>query len=369
MSSLYDYFSAATRASGIAIGWMRTLLFQRGMPVKWLRLGLVVWLIVVFKHVKIGTWLMPGNVPFAPSMFNQDPTAIFEQMITWFQANLPLLIGIVAASLFLGIILLWVSSVAQFVFLNDVATNRGDVFRSWRLFMRRGLSLFLWRIGLFLITLVVVAAIIILTSVAIGSAVAYFAHGSSVAIVVFVLGLVAGLVLFMPLLALGFSVVFLRDFVVPFMYKYDLTGFDAWGYFLQLFRLHWAGFLIFALLKLIIILGLRIAALVAIVCTCGIVLWPIMVPGLDVLWIYLLAVALLPLAVFFRALGPAFLFELNPAYQMLGAMESALLDGGEAAAAGWTDGGQMPDSASDTSAYGEDRPVYDSAGGSTGDHR
>jgi hypothetical protein len=230
---------------------------------------------------------------------------VFHSIAQWITDNLGLVIVIGTALLLIGLaiflVLLWVSSRGKFMFLDNVLHNRALVAEPWTRFRAQGNSLFLWRL--------VFSAIILMIVLITGGAIAFCAIGlqeSGVMLFPLVLSI---LLLVLAAMAAGYVGTLLEDFVIPLMHRDSLSATAAWGRFLALHRVATGRFILYALWKLVLGLAALLAVLIAGFGTCCIGFLIMAIP-------YLGAVLLLPVSVFFRLLGPQFLGQFGPDFDV-----------------------------------------------------
>ncbi len=209
------------------------------------------------------------------------------------------ILGGIFAFLLILVVISWVWSRGEFVFLDAVVHDRRAIAAPWRENRDLGNSLFYWRAGFALVTLplgIGILALVWFTALhgRIPFAVADVAWPVLAAIVVFV---------WVPLaIASAYVKAFLNHFVVPIMYRDRLLAMAAWGKFLGLFRQRPGAFLLYGLWVLALRVGVAIAVILAFCLTCCVLACVSIVP-------YLGTVALLPVSYAFRALGPEFLAQ------------------------------------------------------------
>jgi hypothetical protein len=216
--------------------------------------------------------------------------------------GLVLMFVLIGALLLLLVVLalLWVSSRAHFVFLDDVVHGRALIAEPWRRFRREGNSLFLCRIALFFgaCILIAVALVTVLSSVGLG-ALLRGQPGKVTALALSVVGFVGLL-----FVALGYAAFFLSAFVVPIMHRYRLGAIDAWRRFLGVFRSHPLPFLAVGLAVVAAFVAFGISAFVFGLMTCCLGFLLLVVP-------YLSNVLLLPLTVLYRSFTLEFLAQFD----------------------------------------------------------
>jgi hypothetical protein len=205
-----------------------------------------------------------------------------------------------------GIVLLWVFSRGQFVFLEAVARDRKAIVEPWRTYREQGNSLFLWRLlfslAFFGCFLLVLAAV-------------FYAgfHGriptsmEDVAWVPLVLIVVS---VWLPAVLISIYLThFLHHFIVPIMYRDRLKTNAAWRKFLPLFTRRPFAFLLYGLFVFGLHILLSIATVVAMCLTCCLLLCVLVIPFVGV-------VALLPVHYTLRGLGPEFLRQFGDEYSL-----------------------------------------------------
>ena len=214
---------------------------------------------------------------------------------------LPLILLGVLAVIAIALVVLWVSSRAKFIFLDNVVHNRAHIVEPWHRLKGRGDSLFLWRLGFIAALLGVL--LLIAAAVFIPAATLSFSdalRGLSFA------GILLGVMTVTMIGVVAFFVVLLlENFVIPIMYKFDLRATEAWRYFLPWLKSYGGWFVIYGLLVLVAAVLLQM--LVAMLClfTCCIVLLP-----------YVGTVILLPVWVLYRAYGIEFLAQFHPDFDL-----------------------------------------------------
>ncbi len=217
----------------------------------------------------------------------------------WFIA----IIFIAAVVIVVVILLLWLSSRGKFMFLDNVVHNRAEIAKPWRQFRREGDSLFLWRLvfSVFIFALFIgFAAFFFITAnrlYAVG-----FSHRVPVP---FLVGM--GIVFLLLITIIGFISLFLNDFVVPLMYKDNLTATQGWNRFLILLGRYPVHFILYGLLILLLIILFVIVVVVAGLITCCIGWLLLVIP-------YIGTVVTLPFWYALRAFSLEFLGQFGAEY-------------------------------------------------------
>jgi hypothetical protein len=292
---------AATFIPPLERAWERTrlLLLQPFNPEVWLVVGFAAFLAGIGGGGRTG---MNWRGGFTPQFqhYSDRPLRAFTDLVAgpvWLLFGS----GLVILSLAIGIALLWVSSRAKFVFLDNVLHGRGAIVEPWKRFGELGNSLFIWRLG-FLLAMLVLFGALITPMIWIGREMSgsdwMGPAGAATVATGVLLSLVSGvIVLVVVLLA--------ESFVVPLMYHGNLTALRAWGALLGLLRRNPADFLIYGLLVLFAFVALALTWAVSWIVTCCIAPLLLSVP-------YVATVLVLPLHVVFRLYSVEFLSQFGP---------------------------------------------------------
>lgn len=281
--------------------WARTrgALFSPFDPGRWLVLAFAAWLAHLGRGGGLPAWSFRGR---GDDRWKDFGVPVGEWR-DWLWS--PLGLGIVALAACCGValalVLMWVSSRARFVFLDDVARNRAAVVAPWREFRVEGNSLFLWRLLFGLLALAVAAL------VAGGIVLLWIGLGRDAAGAGLVLLVAASLLAALPMAVAAACVYcFLEHFVVPIMYRDRVGAVQGWRRFLRSFRRNPWAFLLYGLFLLVLYIGLFVVIVLAGCATCCIGFLLLALP-------YVWAVILLPVLYTFRAFGPEFLSQFGPA--------------------------------------------------------
>jgi hypothetical protein len=218
----------------------------------------------------------------------------------------PLLIALLVVGIIVWIVFQWLGARGKFVFLDGVMQERARIAEPWHRYARQGNSLFLWRFGFYLVTGVLAGGVLLSTAGA--ALLGWLGFRSPVALAPPILAGLALLVLIA--LVSAFILLLLDAFVVPLMYRHELTTSQAWGRFLPLFRENLGSFVRFALVCLVIGIAIGAAVLAVGFATCCVGFLLIALP-------YVGQVVLLPVYVVLRAFGPEFLAQFGPEFDVL----------------------------------------------------
>ncbi len=229
------------------------------------------------------------------------------QLLDWLQAHLtPVLLiggGVLLLFVALGLLLTWIGSRGQFMFLDNLVKDRPAVAEPWRRFAGEGNSLWLW---IFSIGTAVFVLVLALAGFAVWMAIpAIRAERFTARAVVGVLAVLPPILL--VALAWGLFRFYLINFVVPIMYQRGVGTRAALGLFwTKLFRPNLWPFALFFLMCLLLGLASGFLMLFGICLTCCIAALP-----------YLSSVAFLPILVFFRSYSLYFLAEFGDEWRLI----------------------------------------------------
>jgi hypothetical protein len=290
------YFEPLSRA------WerMKFILWRPFELAKWLVLGFSAWLAGLTDSAGGGGWKYTADrndFPWCSSWPGGGSLGDAGEALLW----LPLVFILVIAIAAILLLILWLSSRAKFIFLDNVVHNRAHIVEPWNRLRALGNSLFLWRLFFLVVCGLIALALILIffapaMTLSFSDAIAglsYAAMGFGVMILV-AFGIVAGFVALM-----------LEGFVIPIMYKFDLTATEAWRYFLPWLKTRSWQFVLYALLVVVLALGFVLIFGLACLLTCCIVAIP-----------YVGTVILLPLWVTYRIYSIEFLAQFDPGFDL-----------------------------------------------------
>ncbi|MBD3237714.1 MAG: hypothetical protein GF330_13505, partial [Candidatus Eisenbacteria bacterium] len=289
----------------LARAWARSkgLLFRPFSFSLWFVLGFTAWLARLWENA--GFWgskswresIQVHDQDWGTHFHGHGDVDLTEMLgISGLAAGLVLLL--IVGALVLAILIAWLSSRGEFMFLDNIVHLRSRISEPWRRLGRLADSLFLWRLavqiagGLLALMLILPGALMI-AGIATGGA----WRGVGV-LGVIVLGLV-GLAVAIAAALVNF---WTDHCVVPIMYRYDLRILDGWRRFLPLLSAHPGSFVLFGLFYLVLSIayGIAVFAFGLLTCCVG---W--LIVGIP----YLGTVAQLPIFVTARALGPEFMAQ------------------------------------------------------------
>ena len=228
--------------------------------------------------------------------------------------HLPLIIGIGSAVaifvLAIIVVVMWLSSRGQFMFLHCVAENKAEVKIPWHKYRSQANSLFFFRVILLVLSLVCFAILAGMTIMLLVISRKSHSNAGFIFIAIFS-GLLA-----MPLVIV-FAIInkFTKDFVVPVMYLRNCTCLNAWREFLTLLANNKGMFTLYILFQIVIAMAISTILMAAFCLTCCIAGCFMAIP-------YLGTVLLLPVFVFKRSYSLYYLKQHGPAYDVFAFAET-----------------------------------------------
>ena len=293
---------AYTKPLSRALGRMKRALFQPFDIGKWLALGFAAFLAGLTDWNNGGGSGSGGKKDVDWRDIFDFPYLAWDWLCEhpgWFTLIIFGLLVLIA----LFVLLTWLSSRGKFMFLDNVIHNRANITKPWYDFRWLGNSLFVWRLcfgficfGLFVLFLV----FCYLTLYEL-----YDSYAPRSMMILAILGLIlAGMLL---LTIMGYISLFLEDFVIPIMYRNNLSILTAWGRFISLFTGHVLHFLLYGLLVFSLHVLVVICVIAAGLLTCCLGLILLMIP-------YIGSVITLPISFTFRAFSLEFLQQFGPEY-------------------------------------------------------
>lgn len=270
-------------AAEVALAHTRRVLVDGFDPSKWLGLAVCAWL------AQLATQPPSLNLDL-PSSGSLPNLEGFAEL--WIIAAA---LAVLAVTMAVWAALTWVRSRGQFMFLDGVVHDRGDIAAPWRAFVAEAWSLTRFRLVLDLLTTV--------AAIAAGGALwAAYATSSSPVSVEWMLGGAAAL--FIPLLCAWALVAWLtHEVLVPVMYARQCGVVDAVRALRGELQTHIGAFLTYLFVRSMagFVVFLITNALGCMLCCLSIV------P-------FVMTAIFLPFSVFLRSLAPAFLVQLGAPY-------------------------------------------------------
>jgi hypothetical protein len=285
-----------------AIGAVKTILFKPFSLEKWFAIGFCAWL------AYLGQGGGGPNFNFRTSRaqphFHQAKQFVLENLVWLIPAAVFLFILMIVVTL----LILWLSSRGQFMFLHCVVHNKAQVKHPWSKFKQHAASLFVFRLVLALISFFA-TAILCLPIVFLAIALARGSDAGLKAAPIIGIIIFALLVLVLGA-AFGLVLKFTADFVVPVMFMGSVNCLDAWRKFLTILSVNKARFALYIIFQIVMAVAIITIIGLASCLTCCCLGCILALP-------YIGTVLLLPVFVFKRAYSLLYLRQFGPAFDAL----------------------------------------------------
>jgi hypothetical protein len=289
-----------------AIGRVRQMLFAPFDLSKWFIIGFCAWLAMLGRGggPNFNFNFNDGRHPFGPE--GPEFSAVKDAIMT----HLPMIIIFVAfiipIAIIIGLILCWLRSRGQFMFVHCIAGNVAEVAVPWNKFSRHGNSLFVFKFVLAIISIPVIlipVAIMIFSGIAL-SHTGFCAAGAA--------GIVTAIFLMIVIIIMLMLIAkFTDDFVVPIMFLQTSSVIAGWRTFLAILGTNKARMTLYILFQIVIwmvigFIGLAICLIgFCLCCSCCLLFIP-----------YIGTVILLPLFAFKRAYSLFYLSQFGPQFDV-----------------------------------------------------
>jgi hypothetical protein len=291
------YFEPLSRA------WerMKHILWRPFDLAKWLVLGFSCWLAGLADGAGGGGWKWIADENDFPGRHGiSSGRGSYEEIgeaLIW----LPLIFIIIMAVAAILLLVLWLSSRAKVIYLDNVVHNRAQIVEPWNRLRTLGNSLFLWRIG-FVVACGLVTLVLLLIFFAPAATFSFSEALSGLSYAAMVFGIII-------MICFGFVAAFvalmLEAFVVPIMYKFDIKATEAWSYFLPWLKTRPWQFVLYAIFVFVLVFAFICFFALVCVLTCCIVALP-----------YVGTVILLPFYVTYRIFSLEFLAQFDPNFDL-----------------------------------------------------
>lgn len=213
--------------------------------------------------------------------------APFDWLVSAWQSDPVAVIGLGASAVLLllsiWLLMLYISSVFRFIFLESVVTGKPEVRAGWHRNRAEGAAYMWWQIGFGLIALLAFVLLggwplVVAISTLVGAS---KAGGSAIGGAILLLVIFALWALFLGLV-IGVVSALTRDFVLPIMYKERVGTIAAWKRFWPVLgRSKW-GFVVYFLLKFVMAIVALIASFIGVVLALIVAAIPLALVGLGV---------------------------------------------------------------------------------------
>jgi hypothetical protein len=278
----------------------------------------------LFQPFDLRNWMVLGFTAFLADLLDghsgsgsgkhsaKDIGAVLRapyEALDWLLARPEWLVLIIIGLVFvvaLVLLLLWLSSRGKFMFLDNVVQRRALVVQPWYQYRELAYSLFRWRVVFaFIAGGLVLAVLYHVWQIAYQS---WNDNGDLWSLIPALLHW--GAVFLVLVLAFGYVKMLLDHFIVPIMYKHNLTAGQAWEKFLTLHGNHLGAFILYALLMLVIIMALIMLVVVVGLFTCCVGFMLVAIP-------YIGSVVLLPFSYWIRSYSLEFLAQFGDDFRLL----------------------------------------------------
>ena len=287
-----------------AIDRVKQLLFRPFDAVKWFVIGFCAWLAYLGQGGGYGF-----HVPGGHHGHHTDIRQEIERARDYVQDNLnwivPVGIAVLTLTLVVVVILTWLRSRGEFMFLHCVARDKAQIGEPWREFVREGNSLFRFRLVLMLVAIVTSWPVLILCGIKIYRM--YIESAWTTRGILQCVGL--GLALMFVGIVLGIVGKLTADFVVPIMFLRRKQCLDGWREFGRLLTDQPGEFTVYLLFQIVLSIAVLILVLVVVLVTCCIAGCLLALP-------YLGTVLFLPVLVFKRAYSLHYLAQYGSEYDV-----------------------------------------------------
>lgn len=283
---------------------MKKALFQPFDISKWFKVGFTAWLAGLTDCGGSGGSgnYSQGNINW-DDFFNLPQTAWEWLLDNPLWANL-IIIALVVLVIIISVIM-WVSSRGKFMLLYNVVHNKAEISEPWHKFRKQGNSLFIFEFfwGWFVFAIFVPLAAYCFNT---GKDL-YFTHAPKAVVFTSITQMILMFIVYF--IISGYISLFLKNFIVPIMYKQDVGIIAGWKKFIVLFGKKALPFIVYGLFILVLGFAVAIAIISLALVTCCIGLLLIAIP-------YIGTVLLLPISYTYRALGIEFLAQFGDEYNV-----------------------------------------------------
>ena len=300
---------SVTAPVGSAMERVKTMLFRPFDLGKWFVVGFCAWLATLGQQGfgGGGGFHQPWNGTNARHSLEQAKDYVVNNL-NWL---LPLVAAVVLVGLVVGVLIVWVSSRGQFMFLHCVALDKAEVAVPWNKFAREANSLFGFRLILGLGTLVLLLPFLVVAILIVIQMISQ--QNANVGGILGLIGIGFGVTV-CSLVSFVISK-FTRDFVVPLMFLRGGTCLAAWKSFRHLLAANVGLFVLYLLFQIVLSLVIFTLVVAVVLATCCLAGCLMAVP-------YLGTVLLLPVLVFQRTYSLQYLAQYGREYEVIGAAMS-----------------------------------------------
>jgi hypothetical protein len=286
-----------------ALDRVKRVLFRPFNFERWVVIGFCAWL-AQLGRVSGGGQFRTGSSEHSGNIHHE-----LEQAREFVMNNLVWIVPVVALVVIslvaLWVVLTWLSSRGKFMFLHCIALNTAEVRVPWNKYSVQGNSLCWFRIGLGLVSAVILLPLLALSAYSIIRMASHRALAVSDIVILSIATL--GFVIIAIFLALIGKLT--TDFVAPIMYLRGKKCLESWREFRGLLSARAGSFALFILMSIVLSIAISVMTWMVVLCTCCIACCFLAIP-------YIGTVLLLPVHVFTRAYALHFLAQFGPEYDV-----------------------------------------------------
>ncbi len=288
-----------------ALERVKRVLFRPFDLGKWFTIGFCAWLAQLGESGGTGGNFNLGSHQNYGDNLRNDFVRARDYVLDNLNWILPLAAVLVVVGLAFWLLFLWLNSRGKFMFLHCVVRDKAEVTEPWHQFAREANSLFLFRLGLGLISMIFTLPLLIIAIVIVGK---MFLTGQFVPnAIISAIGL--GLLFFGVAIVFAIIRKLTLDFVVPIMFLRRNRCLSAWKELGSLVAGHAGTFILYFLFQIVLAMAIGTIVVVVILITCCIAGCLMALP-------YLGAVLLLPVSMFKRCYSLYFLAQFGRDYDV-----------------------------------------------------
>lgn len=286
----------------VCSGWdrMEKTLFRPFDLGKWFLLGFSAWLANLGQG--FGTHFNFPSMPQKASFPLENISTALLVLICC------IAVAVALVCLVLAIVMLWIRSRGDFMFLDNLVHGKTMILEPWRKYSKQGNSLFMFRIACWILLIG-----FLLITLASSLLLCWYSIRTGKIDSFCLAGIIFGIsCLLIFILTVSFYELSLKSFVIPIMFKRQTGSCDASIEFIALFSGNPAAFIRYYLMYVLLSLCATIAVVVFIFSTCCLCCIGLIVLCLPYLW----AVVMLPILTFFRFYSIEFLAQFGDDYNV-----------------------------------------------------
>lgn len=228
-----------------AIAHTSRLLFKPFVLRKWLALGLV----LLLAEMGGGNFRVPGDESSAYEDAGQSAAV-------WIAEHLALLVLAGVVLFALSLVLLWLSAIFKFVYVNQVTRVPLAIREPFHQFVGLGTSFFLWQLAFALV------AIILLAIAALPPIVAFVTNANlAVKVITVIWAVIVGLA---TILSAALADIFSRDFVLTTMFVRNVRVLEAWDTVIPILKANAGQIVPYLLMLMVISIASSIGAVICV---------------------------------------------------------------------------------------------------------